>query len=96
MVGPRGPAFLMLCFPIICQVEAQTKVFIVNGAGFRDGVYTEEGERGDHYQRLGGANSYDYYSYLYRETGQAGTWVVGKGKSFETREAVFRATLKVT
>ena len=50
MVGPRGPTFLLLCFPLIRQVEARD--FIVNGATFGAGINPEEGEGADN-QRQG-------------------------------------------
>ena len=50
MVAPRGPTFLLLCFPLIRQVEARD--FIVNGATFGAGINPEEGEGADN-QRQG-------------------------------------------
>ena len=72
MVGPRGSAFVLLCLPLICQVEAQAKVFLVNsagGVGSSDGVYSEEGKEDNHrYQRMGGADEHGWYFYLYQGT----------------------------
>ena len=59
---------------------------------YRDGLYAEEGHGSTkHYKRLGGANSGDYYCYLYRGTERRGTWVIGDGKNFETRRGAYRA-----
>ena len=70
-------------------------MFLVNsvgGVGSSDGVYSEEGEGADHrYQRMGGADEYGWYFYLYRGTERANTWVVGIGTSFEARRAWYRA-----
>ena len=81
---------MLLCLPLIGKVEAQPKVFVVNGAGGgSDGVFAEEGKGADHrYQRMGGADTYGHYYYLYRGTERADTWVVGRGRSFEERVAI--------
>ena len=92
MVGPRGPAFLLLCLPLIWQVEAQPKVFLVKAEGYRDGLYAEEGEGANHrWKKLGEADKKGRYSYIYRGTERADTWVVGRGQTFEERVAVFKA-----
>ena len=92
MVGPRGPDFLLLCLPLISQVAAEAQAFVVSGAGYRDGVYEEQGEGADwRFQRMGGADFRGRHYYLYRGTEQADTWVLGLGRTFQARYAVYRA-----
>ena len=87
MVGVRAVSILLLGLPLVYQVEAQTKVFIVKGAFTYDGIFAKgvEGSK-MHFKRMGRAVS-GYYCYLYRGTERADSWVVGKGRSFEARKA---------
>lgn len=75
------------------QVGARKEVFVVEGhLGYGDGFYAEEGHRSSaHYKRLGGADDGGDHFYLYRGTERRGTWVLGQGKNFKTREALYRA-----
>ena len=75
------------------SVGARKEVFVVEGTIYGyDGLYAEEGHGSSkHYKRLGGANSYGNYYYLYRGTERRGTWVLGWGKNFETRIGYYRA-----
>ena len=92
MVGQRRPAFLLLCLHLICQVEAESTVFVVKAEGYRDGLYAEDGERADHrFKKLGEPDMKGRYCYIYRGTERADTWAVGRGRSFEERVAVFKA-----
>ena len=92
--GPRGLAAFLFFLALSSTVRARkVEVVVVEGAccGF-DGLYAEEGHGSTkHYKRLGGATFLGNYYYLYRGTERRGTWVLGRGKSIETRRAWFRA-----
>ena len=90
--GPRGLAAFLFFLALSSTVRARKEVFVVEGANHRNGLYAEEGHGSTkHYKRLGGASSHGNYYYLYQGTEQRGTWLLGYGENFETREALYRA-----
>ena len=69
MGGPRGLAAFLFFLGLSSQVSAAQEVFIVKGTNYNDGLFAEEGQGSNaHYKRLGGANKYGNYYYLYRGT----------------------------
>ena len=74
------------------EAPSQVQVYIVNGVGRVDGIYEEQGTPPLHYKRMGKANKYGSYYYLYPGTKQPDTWVLGAGKSTRTSVARYRAS----
>ena len=90
--GPRGLAAFLFFLALSSTVRAREEVFLVEGTSYYDGLYAEEGHGSSkHYKRLGGADNYGFYFYLYRGTERRGTWVLGDGNNFEQRRANYRA-----
>ena len=80
------------------------QVFFVSNAEGRDGIFeqVDQGTNMTYYKRMGGAvsgfHSYTLvrgnggqYTYMYRGTQQADSWVLGNGRWFGERYGVFRA-----
>ena len=92
--GPRGLAAFLFFLALSSTVRARQEVYVVKGTSVTgmDGLYAEEGQGSSaHYKRLGGADSWGGYYYLYRGTERRGAWVLGRGMTFETRRTHFRA-----
>ena len=95
--GPGGlAAFLLFCHGLTSQVSAGQEVIVVKGAryDYYAGLFAEEAQGSSaHFKRLGGADSNEFYPYLYQSTEQRGTWVLSWANedNFEERIAIFRA-----
>ena len=83
------------------------QVFFVSNAEGRDGIFeqVDQGTNMTYYKRMGGAvggfHSYTLvrgnggqYTYMYRGTQQADSWVLGNGRWFGERYGVFRAPIE--
>ena len=66
---------------------SQVQVYIVNGVGRVDGIYEEQGTPPLHYKRMGKANKYGSYYYLYQAPSSLipGCWVLASRPGHQLR-----------
>ena len=87
-----------LC-PYVNIALATSYVYVVTGgrsidggtAFSFDGVYEEKRVPGLHYKKLGEADSYGNYRFLYTDSRHAQTWILGVGKTLSTARAEYRS-----
>ena len=69
----------------------ESQVLGVIGYSVYEGVYEERREPEFHFKRLGEADKWGYYRFLYTDSRRPNTWILGWGGHVTTAEADYRA-----
>ena len=85
---------ILLLF-LVKAALATPSVYVVQATTLNIGVYEEKREPELHYKEIGGADSNGDYYFLYTDSRRPQTWILGKGKTFSTIQAGFRAPARV-
>lgn len=91
---PHGLALLLFLVKAGSAAPGPSHYNVTGGGYIYSGVYEERREPELHYKKLGEADEYGKYWFLYRsqQRSQHGnTWILGNGKTLSTAEASYRA-----